>query len=149
MPQDGCVFECTPFEDKPPLCLGMCANDFVHFSESNQVEEWLGQQLSACLEVNFMGPASWFLGCHSDWHFLKDERLTCHISQQAFIEQLFLEKFNMENCVGSRRLFKRGLPINRVDREQTPQTNHDQFVERCQSLMGGLVWLVCGTPIGV
>lgn len=81
----------------------------------NQVEEWLEEQLSSKLKVDFMGLVSWFLGCHYDWHKLPDGRLTCHISQQAFTEQL-LEKFGMERNAT--------VPIGPIDQDYYQLTKY-------------------------
>eukprot|EP00531_Pseudo-nitzschia_arenysensis_P008906 CAMPEP_0116127296 /NCGR_PEP_ID=MMETSP0329-20121206/6769_1 /TAXON_ID=697910 /ORGANISM="Pseudo-nitzschia arenysensis, Strain B593" /LENGTH=2217 /DNA_ID=CAMNT_0003621395 /DNA_START=65 /DNA_END=6718 /DNA_ORIENTATION=- len=144
MLQDPCVFKCTPMPGKPPIYVGMYVDDFIYFSESDQVEEWFETALGAELKVDFMGPVSWFLGCNYDWHKLPDGRLTCHISQQAFVEQL-LEKFDMSECSGSNRLFKSGHPIDRIDREVSPECATTEFIRKYQSLMGGLTWLVIST----
>ena len=142
MGQDPCVFKCAPFKDQPPVCLGMHADDFVCFSESNKVEEWFEQIPGSKLTVDFMGTVLWFLGCQHDWHRLEDGRLTCHISQQAFVEQL-CEKHGMSESTVSRQLFKQGLPINRIKRNDGPID--PVFAKRHQSLMGGPIWPVCST----
>ena len=142
--QDPCVFKCTPFAGKPPIYLGMYVDDFVYFSTSDHVEEWFETTLESKLRVDFMGPVSWFLGCHYDWHSLPDGRLTCHISQQAFSEQL-IERFGMEHCTPSERLYKSGLVIDRIDRDNFPATAYAEFTKEYQSLMGGLQWLVTNT----
>ena len=119
MPQDPCVFKATPFPNEPPILLGMYVDDFVYYSKSDKVEQWFERTLGSKLTVDFMGAVSWFLGCHYDWHRLPDGRLTCHISQQAYVDHL-LDKFNMANCVPSDRLFRSGLPIDCIDRNNVP-----------------------------
>ena len=142
--QDPCVFKCTPFKDKPPIYVGMYVDDFIYFSKSDDVEEWFEQQLESQVKVDFMGAVSWFLGCSYEWHYLKDGRLTCHISQQAYVEQL-LDRFDMTECVPSNRLYKQGFPIDRIPQTGPPSDKEEEFIKEYQSLMGGLTWLVIST----
>lgn len=147
MDHDQCVFKCTPFADKPPIYLGMYVDGFVYFSNSDQVKEWFEQHLGAKLKADFIGAVSWFLGRHYDWHRLDDGRLTCHISQQAFVEGL-LEIFGgMEDCIPSNRIYKQELSIDRVNRDNVPLHNEKEFLQSYQSLLGGLTWLMINTRL--
>ena len=144
MPQDPCVFKATPIEGEPPIYVGMYVDDFIYYSKSDAVEQWFEACLGSKLRVDFMGAVSWFLGCSYEWHHTKDGRLVCHISQQAYVEHL-LDKFEMTDCVPSRRLFQSGLPIDSINRSNVPTRDYAEFVKRYQSLMGGLTWLVTST----
>ena len=101
MGQDRCVYKCTPIAGKPPICLGLYVDDFVFYSKPEEVEEWLEQQLKPKVKVDFMGTISWFLGQAYKLHQFYDGRVTCHISQQAFIDQM-LEKHKLTDCKPSR-----------------------------------------------
>ena len=118
----------------------MYVDDFIYFSKSDDVEEWFEQQLESQVKVDFMGAVSWFLGCSYEWHYLKDGRLTCHISQQAYVEQL-LDRFDMTECVPSNRLYKQGFPIDRIPQTGPPSDKKEEFIKEYQSLMGGLTCL--------
>ena len=60
-----------------------------------------------------MGATSWFLGCRYDWHYDEDGKLSCHISQQAFVEGL-LQKFNLEHITPAKTPYRSGIKIGRV-----------------------------------
>ena len=51
MDQDKCVFKCTPFKNKPPIYVGLYVDDFVYFSESDEVEEWFESNLKSHVKV--------------------------------------------------------------------------------------------------
>ena len=108
------------------------------------MEDWFEQTLGAQLRVDFMGAVSWFLGCSYEWHFLPNGKLSCHISQQAYVEGL-LEKFDMEDCNPAKTPYRSGLPIDRIPRDDILPDNKKAFVKEYQSLMGGLIWLVTNT----
>lgn len=91
-----------------------------------------------------MGAVSWFLGCNYDWHTLPDGRITCHVSQQAFVDQM-LDRFDMEECTTTNSPYRSGLPIDRVDREVSPDCQTPEFIRKYQSMMGCLTWLVIST----
>ena len=43
-----------------------------------------------------MGDASWFLGQRYDWHTASNGNVSCHLSQQVFIEQM-LKRFLLQH----------------------------------------------------
>jgi len=72
--------------------------------------------LTSKLRVDFMGAVSWFLGSSYEWHFLTNGKLTCHISQQAYVEGL-VEKFDMVESNPAHSPYRSGLPIDRIPRD--------------------------------
>ena len=44
-----------------------------------------------------MGDTSWFLGQRYNWITDSNGKVSCYISQQAFVEQM-LEWFKLEHC---------------------------------------------------
>ena len=68
--QDPCVFKCTPFEDEPPIYLGMFVDDFIYYSKSDKVEEWFEETLGSKLKVDFMGAVSWYRATFLSKHML-------------------------------------------------------------------------------
>ena len=144
MGQDRCVYKCTPIPGKPPICLGLYVDDFVFYSKSEEVEEWFEQQLKSKVKVDFMGTVSWFLGQAYEWHRFDDGRVTCHISQQAFIDQM-LEKHKLTDCKPSRTPYRSGLVIDRVNRDEVDPCDKEELVNAYQSIMGGLTWLSINT----
>ena len=88
MGQDRCVFMATPIPGKPPIYLGLYVDDFVYYSTSDKVEAWFEQGLQSKVKVAFMGTVSWFLEQAYKWFTTSDNRVTCHILQETFVEQL-------------------------------------------------------------
>ena len=80
-----------------PIYVGLYVDDLVYYSKSDKVEEWFENQLKSHVKVDFMGDASWFLGQRYDWHIDPNGKVSCHISQQAFVKQM-LEQFKLEHC---------------------------------------------------
>ena len=144
MGQDRCVYKCTPIPGKPPIHLGLYVDDFVFYSKSDEVEEWFEQQLKSKVKVDFMGTVSWFLGQAYEWYRFDDGRLTCHISQQAFVDQM-LEKHKLTDCKPSRTPYRSGLVIDRVKRDDIKPEDKEELVNSFQSIMGGLTWLSINT----
>ena len=96
MAQDNCVYKCTPIAGQPPIYVGLYVDDLVYYSKSDKVEEWFDNQLKSHVKVDFMGDAFWFLGQRYDWHTDTNGKVSCHISQQAFVKQM-LERFKLEH----------------------------------------------------
>ena len=60
----------------------------------------------ALVKVDFMGMVSWFLGQAYKWYTSEDAQVTCHTSQEAFVEQL-LENKSLE-CKPTTTLYRSG-----------------------------------------
>ena len=60
MTQDPCVFKFTPAEGKPPLYLGMYVDDFIYFSESDDVEKAFETKFGNAITTTFEGEVSHF-----------------------------------------------------------------------------------------
>ena len=66
MPQDKCVYKCTPLEGHPPIYVGLFVDDFVYYSKSDKVEQWFENSLKLHIKFDFMGDVSCFFGQHFD-----------------------------------------------------------------------------------
>lgn len=144
MDHDKCVFKCQPFPDKPPMYVGLHADDFVYCSKSDEVEQWFENELKSHVKVDFfMGDVNWFLGQRYDWFTDSNNKVSCHISQQAFIEGM-LHKFNLTHISPASTPHRSGLKINRIDQDGAT-VNSKAFTQRYQSIMGCLNWLTINT----
>lgn len=137
MPQDKCVYKCTPLEGHPPIYVGLFAYDLVYYYKSDKVEQWFENSLKSHISVNFMGDVSLFLGQRYDWHTDIDGTVSCHISQQAFIEGM-LDKFNMKQCKKARSPYCSGLIIDRIERDNIDPTQKPKLVHDFQLIIGCL-----------
>ena len=140
MQHDNCIFKCTPFADEPPIYVGLYVDDFIYFSKSDKVEEWFENNLKSHVKVEFMGDVQWFLGQRYDWYTDSENRIACHISQQAFIEGM-LQKFNLQHLSTTNTPYRSGLKIDRIDRDGKDVSTKQDLLKRYQSIIGGLNWL--------
>ena len=91
-----------------------------------------------------MGTLSWFLGQAYKWYTSKDGRVTCHISQEASIEQL-QEKNKLIECKPARTPYRSGYVINRVPDNGLEPLHKPELVKAYQSIMGEQNWLTINT----
>ena len=113
MDHNKCVFKFQPFPDKLPTWLGLHVDDFIYYSKSDESEQWFENELKSRVKVDFMGDVNWFLGQRHDW-FTIDGKVSCHISQQAFIEEM-LRKFKIHGTIPSKTPYRSGLKIDRIE----------------------------------
>ena len=66
-------------------------DDFVYFSEDDEVESTFPQKLQKLTLVDFMGKVTHFLGIKFQWETFKVDHTThlkAHLSQSAYVEHL-------------------------------------------------------------
>ena len=73
-----------------------------------------------------MGDASWFLGQRYNWHTDPNGKVSCHTSQQIFIEQM-LEWFKSEDCKTARTPYRSGLKIEYVKHNNKPKSEKNVY----------------------
>ena len=134
----------TPFEGQPPIYVGLYVDDFVYYSTSDKVEQWFEQQLKSHVKVDFMGDVSWFLGQRYDWHTDASGNVSCHVSQQACIDDM-LNRHGMEECTPSRTPYRSGIRIDRIEHDGIEPSKKAALVTAFQSILGSLNWLSINT----
>ena len=144
MTHDNCIFKCTPFADKPPIYVGLYVDDFIYYSKSDKVEQWFESNLKSHVKVEFMGDVEWFLGQRYEWHRSLDGEISCHISQEAFIDEL-LDKHNMVDSKLAKTPYRSGCVIDRIPEDDIPVENKKELVHAYQSILGCLNWLCINT----
>ena len=108
------------------------------------MEAWFEQGLQSKVKVDFMGTVSWFLGQAYEWFTTSDNRVTCHISQEAFVEQL-LERNKLLECKPTRTPYRSGYVIDRVPHDGIDPLQKPELVKAFQQILGGLNWLTINT----
>ena len=111
--QDRCVFMTTQIPGKLSIYLGLCVEDFIYYSTSDELEELFEQGLQSKIKVDFMGTVSWFLGQAYKWFTTSNSRVKCHIFQEVLVKQLPKRNKLME-CKSSSTLYLLGYVIDRV-----------------------------------
>ena len=131
LPNEPCIYTGRLIPDEAPIYIGIYVDDFTYFSTSNATKRTFEERLGKEIEVEFMGPVTWFLGC-----------LLClgYISQTAKIESL-LDQFNMGDCNPVHNVYRSGFPIDRIPKDDTNPSEKTELVKQYQSLVGGLNWL--------
>ena len=128
MAQDNCVYKCIPIAGQPPIYVGLYVDNLVYYSKSDKVEEWLENQLKSHVKVDFIGDTSWFLGQRYDWHTDPNGKVSCYISQQAFIEQM-LEPFKLEQWKTVQTPYRSGLKIDCIELDNQPKPERERLSE--------------------
>ena len=124
--------------------VGIYVDDVVYYGADDAAELWFENELRQCIAVDFMGAVSWYLGVHYEWSRTKDGRLSAHLSQEAHVHKL-LEKEQPLNCIPATTPYRSGTPIDRLPHNGVSPDRKHALVKRCQSVLGGCVWLSTNT----
>ena len=143
-----CIFKGTIIEGQPPLFLGLYVDDFVYFSQSNEVELEFQRQLESKTNVDFMGPVTHFLGHKFQWQpysINSEKHLRLHLSQTAYADHLV----QMANLSDSAKPvitpYRSGNPVDSII-PKTPTLKEKQKIQdEMRQLVGSLNWLSQGT----
>ena len=153
---DPCLFIGVPSSsdlpaspDDPAIHVGMYVDDFVYFSESDEVEKRFETLLGKEIEVDFMGTVNWFLGTHFEWADHQNGALSVHLSQGAFAQHL-VERHRLHNTNLRPKAtpYRSGIAIDTFASAKIDENEYHHFVRRresYQSLVGSLTCLASNT----
>ena len=146
-PNSPCVFSGQILPDKPPLYLGLYVDDFIYFSESQEVEQHFEQEFAKHVtKVTYSHQVDYFLGIKFDCKRHSNTKVTINLSQSAFIENLLIQQ-NLHtsdvNTVSSP--YRSGHPVDKIQHEPYEQDTQHQYTKRMQSIIGSLTWLSMST----
>ena len=147
---DPCLFTGTA-PDGGTIYFGAYVDDCLYFGTDDATEQWFEQALGAELNIEFMGPLSYYLGVHYEWSYTTDGRLTVHMSQEGYIHKL-LEQLAMSGSDNHHPVdspYRSGYPIDRVPHDGLPPESKPQLVQKYQSVVGGLLWLSLSTRLDI
>ena len=100
---DPCLFSgvinngTLPLTPQNQTHVGLHANDFISFTESNSEESCFKCLLNDKVTTDFMGDANFFLGSSFEWNRRPGGHLSVHVSQQAFVEHAS-SCFRIKDC---------------------------------------------------
>ena len=146
-PNSPCLFYGTLLPNEPPLYLGLYVDDFVYFSESDNVEKEFEKRFSSKLDMDLNGPVSYFLGLKFTPTYHDDGNLSVKLSQEAFIDTL-RQQANLDGDDVSEPLtpYRNGHPIDTIPLEpDLPLAEQQQQNATLQTLVGSLNWLSTST----
>ena len=63
-------------------------DDLVYLSEDTAIKQRFERPLASKLIVKFMGTVNWFLGAHFEWSYHQDGAISCHLSQEAYAQNI-------------------------------------------------------------
>ena len=141
-PNAPCLFTGTILPGKPPLYLGLYVDDFIFFSESDEVEQHFEKELQKATQVDFMGNVTHFLGLRFQWRKTHTD-LKVHISQEAFSDNL-IQQAGLSTISAKTNLtpFRSGNPVDSIENNN----EYDPTLEKeMRSYVGSLLWLSIGT----
>ena len=143
-----CIFKGTIIDNKPPLYLGLYVDDFVYFSECDDVEKKFQSLLQTKTNVDFMGPVTHFLGHKFQWedYTINNQRhLRVHLSQTAFADHL-VDLAQLSNSAKPVTTpYRSGYPVDAIIKPQPSSKEKDSLKQQMRSLVGSLNWLSQGT----
>ena len=143
---DPCIFFGNPIAGKPPFYLILYVDDFVYFSEDDDVESYFRQALSRKIQVDYMGEAEWFLGVKFDWFQSNDGHVDCRISQEAYATTIVSELgLNNANTCRLMTPFRFGSPVDTIPHVEMSEDERAPLVAKMQSWLGMINWLTMGT----
>lgn len=135
-------------KDDAPLYVGLYVDDFVYFSEDDDVEKRFERLLGDRIKCDFMGTVNWFLGTHFEWADHADGALSVHLSQAAYAQNI-VERLKLDDSNFNPKAtpYRSGCPIDSIP-PATIDENDPYFVRRRESyrsLVGNLTWLATNT----
>ena len=146
-----CIFKGQIIPNQPPLYLGLYVDDFVYFSESDQVEQHFQKLLEAQTNVDFMGPVTHFLGHKFQWQQYSIEstpHLRLHLSQTAYADHLVDIANLSQSSKPVLTPYRSGYPVDAIlPNPQDPQSSNNKanIQHKMRELVGSLNWLSQGT----
>ena len=144
MGQDRCVFKATPIPWKPSIYFGLYVDDFVYYSTLVEAKAWFEQGLQSKVKVDFMGTVTRFLGQEYEWFTTSNNRVICHISQEAFFAKK-LERNKLLKCKPTPTHYRSEYVINRDPRDGIDPLQKPEPVKAFLKILEGLTWLTINT----
>ena len=145
-PTSPCIFYGTLIKGQPPLFLGLYVDDFLYFSESEEVENVFQKRFGAEIDTDFNGQIGYFLGINFDCTKHDDDNVTIHLSQEAFIDNLCEMAGLSSPAVNTVKTpYKSGYPVDIIPYSRLPKREQDELIHTMQVYIGCLTWLSIST----
>jgi hypothetical protein len=138
LPNSKCTFYGTPIPGQPPLYLGLYVDNFVYFSESDEVKRYFKDAFGNKTTVDFMGETTHFLGIKIQ-QLQTPTTLTIHLSQPAFTEQLIAGSELNPDCNPTLTPYRSSLPVDAVPTVNLPPKEKQQLISKMCSIIGSLI----------
>ena len=104
------------------------------------------QFASQVTKVTFNDEVDFFLGIRFDCHRHSNGKVTIHLSQQAFIENLLYSNNMHTDDINTVQIpYRSGLPIDSIPDEAYDDVTQRLYTKTLQSLVGSFTWLSMST----
>ena len=119
----------------------------MYFSESDDVELEFQKRMNTFVKTEFMGKVTHFLGIKFIWQQDKtDHTTTCHLSQQAFTDNiLHYANLDPNNNKYPITPYRSGKPVDSITHKDLPQHEFLPLQQKYRSIIGSLNWLAHST----
>jgi hypothetical protein len=124
----------------------MYVDDFVYFLSDPAVEKAFEQQVSSYTTVDFMGQVSHFIGIKFEWTRHDEHKISVHLSQPAFTENL-IQMAGLDHASSTTKPtpYRSGLPVDSVPEIKMSPHARTNLQHVYRSIVGSLQWLSSGT----
>jgi dUTPase len=144
-PTSPCLFYGHIIPGHPPIYLGLYVDDFIYFSESDEVEKVFKQKFSKLISIDWNGDIDYFLGIKFTTSKDSNGNVSITMSQEAFIDHLLkLSKLDGDDVNSVRTPYCNGYVIDMTPKTK-PSPNQHKVTHYMQTLIGCLNWLSTST----
>lgn len=142
----NCIFKGTPIPGQPPIYLGLYVDDFIFFSESDEVEKYFQQKFGEKVKTTFESQVDHFLGLTFHCKRHSDNNISIRLSQEPFIENL-LERTQMDGpeVYTVPTPYRSGYPVDKIPCTTESETTQKRITHKMQKALGSLQWLATST----
>jgi deoxyuridine 5'-triphosphate nucleotidohydrolase len=141
-----CLFYGTIIKGQPPIYLGLYVDDFIYYSQSDEVEKQFEADFQSKLDMELSGQVSHFLGINFKTKKHQDGHVSILLSQEAFIETLTtLAGLDGDGVNEPRTPYRSGFPVDKIPEEQYEEHTQHKMNHLLRVLVGSLNWLALST----
>ena len=142
LPNTPCIFTGSLIPGEPPIYLGLYVDDFIYFSESDQVEALFEREFSKAFKVAFEPQISHFLGVKFTNVIHDDGNVEIYMTQQADVIAL-VKKVGLDktDSLTAKTPYRSGYPVDTIPHKDMPLSERHKLNKKLQELVGSLTWL--------
>ncbi len=145
-PYSPCIFYGTLIEGEPPLYLGLYVDDFIYFSESQEVETHFEKSFKSKMPMTFNSEISYFLGINFTCKRHKDGHVSIMLDQESFVDTVVQDAGLSGDAITEPKTpYRSGLPIDSIPIEEYDNATQEKLTHILQKLVGNLNWLSIST----
>ena len=130
----------------PPIYIGLYVDDFIYFSDSDEVEKKFEEQFGSQVKTTFDGDITHFLGINFTCVRHSTDDVSIHLSQEAFIDTLLVKAgLDGPECATAPTPYRSGYPVDKIPPKHVDPHTHARIIHAMQSYTGSFQWLASAT----